>query len=543
MSIFLHQIKGFPFDKLYKAVQTKLDVEDEAFAGPLGHIKLKNEPAVKKLLARLLKENPSHNMEAFSESTHIFVRVLDQKGKVVDNTKTVLLADYPTKIQVSRQMVAEEKARHAAAARVVAVRQTKPIPVIHKNFAKEVMDKAGKNGKFEIKDLKIGIDITDPHILRLVPNQVSDSLLAQKLHDAASVEEIRTELTTAYINASNSIKSKPDTDKYKAEVAAAKKEFEAALPGVVARATHRASKPITDLVKMNIDQKHFKIEAEVALGVAVGGTVVGVAVTAVSIVTAPLHFGVATAASVAATVQSLKSTVDLIRDASRSLEGTKKALDDALVSIDAQYKKASSALVGATEMGKAAANALLPGVVTSINRVQTLVGQVRNGLENREIAMHRMAAQLSDVVDKAQKTENQLAEFEKRNNGALSQKQHESTHKVRKAVADASAAMKQIHKELTEGFAAVTKLKDSYGQIREAFEKIASGEPNWSKIGQVLIGTVVSAGFMAAGNFNSPDPIKGLEGINTIAGLLGNAQGSIDLGVNLGQGLEDSVTQ
>jgi hypothetical protein len=113
--------------------------------------------------------------------------------------------------------------------------------------------------------------------------------------------------------------------------------------------------------------------------------------------------------------------------------------------------------------------------------------------------------------------------------------------KAQKRIEDSSKTMHQIHQEVTKYFAAVTTLKKSYAEMRNAVEEIAAGKPTWAQVGEVLISTAAAAGFMVAGNVNSPDPTKGLENINTIAGLVGNVQGSLDLSVNLSQGFEDSV--
>jgi hypothetical protein len=281
---------------------------------------------------------------------------------------------------------------------------------------------------------------------------------------------------------------------------------------------------------------------KIALGVAITGTVVGGAATVASIVTAPLHLGVATVASAAATAQSIKATFDLIRDSRKTLETTTEELNEALRTIQTQYENARTTTVGLKELGKTAINSLvLPNSMTTINRAKTLVEQVQNGLQTREVTTHKLAAYLSDIVDKSQKAENKLAEFERINKDKLSAKEKDSMAKIKKAVEDGSAHMKQVLQSVSGGFATLTKLKQNYGEMRKAVDKIASGKPTWAEVGEVLIGTAASAGFMVAGGINSPDPFKGMENLNNLATLVGNAQGSIDMGMNLGQSLEDAL--
>src|SRR5262249_43253804 len=119
MSIYSHVIKDFPFDKLFKAVQTALKVDDHTFASPLEAIKKHNQPAIKTVLSHF-KDKPTYKMEALFESSDINVRVLDDHNKVVPNTKAALLRNHATVIKASRELLAEEKEKHDAAAHVVA---------------------------------------------------------------------------------------------------------------------------------------------------------------------------------------------------------------------------------------------------------------------------------------------------------------------------------------------------------------------------------------------------------------------------------------
>jgi hypothetical protein len=74
-----------------------------------------------------------------------------------------------------------------------------------------------------------------------------------------------------------------------------------------------------------------------------------------------------------------------------------------------------------------------------------------------------------------------------------------------------------------------------------AVGKIAAGKPTWAEVTEVLIGAAAAAGFMAAGNVDAPDAYKGMEAFNMMAGMVGNAQSSIDATLNLAKGLEASV--
>ena len=114
MSIFSHSVKNFPFDKLYKAVQVALKVEDDVFKLAVGAIKKVNEPAIKKLLEKYAKEQHPYKMEATIDGSSYFVRILDEHGKKVDKTDTYLIKDPKSLVKASLETLAEKKGRTCA---------------------------------------------------------------------------------------------------------------------------------------------------------------------------------------------------------------------------------------------------------------------------------------------------------------------------------------------------------------------------------------------------------------------------------------------
>jgi hypothetical protein len=57
----------------------------------------------------------------------------------------------------------------------------------------------------------------------------------------------------------------------------------------------------------------------------------------------------------------------------------------------------------------------------------------------------------------------------------------------------------------------VEKNKGAYIQLSRALDALASREPTWAKIAEVLIPVCVSVGLLVAGNVNVPEPTEFLK--------------------------------
>lgn len=548
MGIFTHPVKNFPFVKMYKAIQTSLKAEleeaikhnrlnasvDKLYEPIVKAIKRYSEPNIKNVLDKYVRDEPDYKLDIVKKGASYYARILDKSNKEVEKTETSLIKDPKMLIKASAELMVEKTANKAIAAEVVKARQIKPIPVLHKDFASAVMQRAGTRGQFKIEDLRISIVLKNPTVLQHVPNEVSDSLLAQKLNDAANQGEILKQLTEAYIKISKEIATPADEQ-------GAQAQMRAASEAISKQAKARAAKVITDLVKMNVDQNQFNADIKVSLAVAIGGAVLGATATAASLLTAPLHLGMATAASAIATAQSLKTTVHLIIDSGKTVETTSKELGAALASLQKEYKTASSLDVGIAETGKTLANSLIPNFQNSITRIKSLMDQVNGGLQGRELQLHRMAAQLDDIITKTSNMEKKLAEFQKVNQTSLTTKQKAFMVRAEKTTAEIPAVVKEMLKQLRKSVQGLMGLKGSYATMREGVNKLASGKPTWAEVTEVLVGTATTAGFLVAGNIGSPDPYKGMEAFNNMASLVGNIQGSLDLMLNLSKSLEDLI--
>lgn len=393
-------------------------------------------------------------------------------------------------------------------------KQAAPIIVFNQDIAAQVKAKSGDAAKvLKVDSILLQAVLADNDVLEKVPNDLDDAVLAKEIREAANFDKVVGEVAKALVDAADKVRADPKA------FDAAEKAFETAVGQAVADALGRAAVPILKYTKVKTGVRNYKIKT----GIQVSLTALGALASVASLSLAPLSFGVTTVATALALAKSGVVLGKQIAEISAKAEEVAVWLAKDIATLGSQYENAKKTAVGVAELGKTLVNATLPTLVTTISSAKGNADLLGTKIDELKIKTHEKAGKLGELLTEQSKVQAKLREFERSGKDAFSDAEAKALQKLI-GVLDRSAESVQALIDKVEALHdRVGTTSTEHARLQKALDGIASKEPTWAQVGEVVINVAAGVGFMVAGNVNAPSAYafaKVAADVNTVAGNL-----------------------
>jgi hypothetical protein len=399
-----------------------------------------------------------------------------------------------------------------------------PIIVFQMDVARQVDAKAPK-AKYKAEKILLEVILSDDRVIKNVPNDLDDGHLAEEIRNAASFSTIIDDLADL-------LNSLPDMDE-----GAASKKFEAGMDKVIQDALARAAKPILELVKVRSDYTMYKVKKGATLTLAVAGVVASI----VTLATTPFTGGVSTIAGCVGLAKSISTISAEVNKLALSAEGLINKVTGDISTLNKQYITVSGTVVGVGELGKTTVNSIIGPFFTTIKDTKTNCDQVVDKINSLVVKSHDQSQDLGGLLTEQSKMQKALSSFEQMNKGQLTPEEIKIFLQIQTQVEKTTGPIDKLIKGIPVLVQRVEKNKGAFIMLKRAIDFLAAKEPTWAKVGEVLIQTGASIGFIVAGNVNVPEPMEILKVAHTIGETASRVLEPLNIAKELAESLEEMV--
>ncbi len=475
---------------------------------------LKAETAVTALLDQF-EEDLGPNIEEWTKLYPKFQAMEDWRAKninkvIVSYLKKVKDAAIPpaiakelkdglnaiTKAMDERASVAAVLALMSGDAAEAKAKKGKPptvIPVLeHPNLARKIMAAYPEGGEIlSIEEFSVEVHITDPKVLEEF--DTGDASMFQKVVDAADFGKLIKDSAVAYKDAVNKFKKNPKNAK------SIEKEWNQAVDKAIEESCGRAAKEVERLTGVKSDYKKYRVKAGIKLGFAMASLVA----SGLAFALGPLTFGASAVVGAVAIARSAVGVAAKIKDLADEAEDVSTTLFKDISSLLKGYEEAekASAKVGAKETSMTGLSSLVGApVIATIKNCRAKSGLLGDKLNGLEVGAGKTSKHLTDLLDEQESASKAFKEFRKLNADQLSRTQEAALKKVEDLVDKNNGLVDKLIKEVI----ALNKRASSGRRIHVELDKglavLNTKQPVWSKVGEVIVETIISLGFAMSGD-------------------------------------------
>jgi hypothetical protein len=462
---------------------------------------LKQVDQLNKLHTEKMKDKLGPDLEAWPKSYPNYPKLAEEKkkldtkidayakavkesglGDAVKKPMTTALTEIKTALNGRLEAAQLMALQDTKAAMKASVKSISPIVIIQQDIAKNVAANAGKT-RYQPSKVEVEFILSDDRVLKHVPADLKDGLLAQEIRDAVNFEEIMKELGALW-------KSVDDL-----EVHAAQEKFIDGMEEVFGKAMDRAAKPILNLAKVKSDRSMYKFKKVATIAIASGGALA----SAAGLIATPFTGGATGVLGIFGLIKSLnKLGRECIMLATPCEEAMEKVRHDVKTLTD-QYENASKTAVGASETGKAVLHALVGDIFKTISRCQSNCQDVKGKVAGLEVKVHDESVQLSKLLTEQANADKELQSLHKIQR-ALTADENKLTTKFEDKYKETVQQIAPLPEAIQKFYERVKKANADYKTLKEAMDKLAAMEPTWAKIAEMVIPIITSAAFVAAGS-------------------------------------------
>ncbi|MBX3606294.1 MAG: hypothetical protein KF788_13525 [Piscinibacter sp.] len=404
--------------------------------------------------------------------------------------------------------------------------QRTPIIVFHLDVAAQVMKAAGDKGEgLEATRIDLDVVLSDPEVLKKVPNDLDDAVLANKIREAANFKKVIDDIADGFAVAAKTVRENPKS------LGAAETKFKASIDSAIEAAVTRAVGPIDQLAKVKTSYRNYKIKTGVDITLKALGTASG----AVALGLAPLTLGASSVIGMIGTAKGAVALGNAIANASEQAEVFAARVAAAIAELGKQYATASKNAVGGAEIGKTLVNATMPTLITTIKSASGDCETLGKKVDGLEVATHKKAELLGKMLTDQSKLQGACNALEKVK-GDFGDAEAKKAEKLIKSTEAVDKEVEGLIKKVDTLHTRMKATKETHRKLAEKMAAIASKEPTWAQVAEVVINAGAAAGFLAAGNVGVPEPYAVAKLANDINSQIGNVVGSLDA---LKSGFED----
>jgi hypothetical protein len=415
-----------------------------------------------------------------------------------------------------------------AALKESAKKQIAPLVIFKQDIAAQVIAKSGSAAKIlHVDSIALEVILTDPNVLKNVPNDLDDALLAQQIRDKAAFGRVVQDVATALGKAAKTVRRSTK------DVEGAKAQFKVDVDKAVADALARAAEPILKLTKVKTAYTSYKVMSGIKLTL----TSIGAAAGIVSLALTPLTFGVSTVAGCIGIAKSAVSIGQQIGKLSLKAEELALKVSEDLVTLNKQYENAKKTLVGVGELAKTLVNATLPTMVTTIKECSSDCEQVKSKIDGIDVSAHDTAQKLGALLTEQTKLQKALGEFEKIVKPTFTGEEAKKVQVLMGAVNATAPKVTALITKIGELNTRVKKTTATHKILADGVKQLAAKEPTWAKVGEVVINVAAAAGFGLT-NINAPDPYSFATLASTIVSDIGYVESGLETVLAAGEDLK-----